>query len=190
MTNETRLLVRNLAEDYLKNLPKDVVGPSDFPVQIENIIQHLKGSIIEDVVDIYSDGYIKYTNKNIPIFEIHIRKISDEQRKRFTLAHELGHLFLHMDFFDEKKRKKHQVYQDCIYHRKSGNYAEEELQANEFAASILMPTDVFIQKAEENIVDGGSAYDVEKIAAFFNVSHLTVITRGRWLGLFAWDNSF
>lgn len=193
MNNETRLLIRSFAEDYLKYIyidNKDFNGPH-YPVRIEEIIDGLQGIIVEDLTDFTSDGNIVYAKDvDAHVFEIHIRKISDRQRKRFTLAHELGHLFLHMDFFDESKRAEHREYQDCSFYRQNNNYAEEELQANEFAASFLMPSKEFLKIANENIIYRENAYNVAKIAEHFDVSNLAALTRGRWLGIFKWDNSY
>ena len=151
MTNNTRLLIRKFAEEYLQDEVFKSSEQTDnlFPVDIIKVVKNLKGTIKEDIDDLSSDGYIQYTDETNFDFEIHIRNIRDERRKRFTLAHELGHLFLHMDFFDIEKRKQHKVYQDCRFYRKEGNYTEEELQTNEFAASFLMPSKKFTEVALE-----------------------------------------
>lgn len=103
MTYETRLLVRKVAEDCLVSIT-EAMGKSDiFPVDVEGVIKKLNGSIIEYENEDLSDGYIKYIDKKTPpSFQIHLKKITNDFRKRFTLAHELGHLILHMDFFDEE----------------------------------------------------------------------------------------
>lgn len=164
MTNTTRHLIRNFAETYLKSEVFKGSSDNHFPVDISHIVRTLKGVIIEDIDDLAFDGWIKYISNSSTSFEIHIRKMLPENRKRFTLAHELGHLFLHMDFFDAEKQKEHGEYKDCIFYRKEGNYAEEELQANEFAASLLMPSEAFFKKAAEHIIDAGRSYDVVAIA--------------------------
>jgi len=185
MTYETRLLVRKVAEDCLINITNTMNKQNVFPVDIENIIKNLNGKIVEYENENLSDGYIEYTNKGSPpSFKIHLKKIKNNLRKRFTLAHELGHLILHMDFFDEEARKKH----DENYYRTIGNYTEKELQADEFAASFLMPSKEFIKVASQNMLDYGSAYNVNAIAEHFEVSKLAVVTRGQFLGLFAWEN--
>ncbi len=183
MTYETRFLVRRVAENYLMSLKKTITNVDNFPIDVEGVIKHLNGSIYEYKDNTYSDGYIRYLNaSNPPSFEIHLKKISNQQRRRFTLAHELGHLILHMDFFEEKLRQKHGE----NYYRTAGDYAEKELQANEFAASFLMPSKFFIQIASENLDKDENKYNVDAMAEYFNVSRLAIITRGQWLGLFKW----
>lgn len=57
--------------------------------------------------------------------------IAGNGRDRFTLAHEIGHYFLHQDI-------------EVAYHRRLENlvtYKDPEWQANVFAAELLMPRD-------------------------------------------------
>jgi len=183
MTSETRMLVRKISERYLKTVTEEMGICDKYPVNVSDIIKYLHGNIIEYEDEGSSDGYIKYTNQeNPPSFEICLKKIANEARRRFTLAHELGHLILHMDFLDKEARKGY----DESYYRTIKNYTEKELQADEFAASFLMPSQEFIRIASENMLNYGSEYDVVSIASHFGVSKLAVITRGRFLGLFSW----
>lgn len=185
MTYETRLLIRQFAEDYLMSFPAEIANNDKFPVNIESVIKQINGTIFEHNDINFSDGYIKYTNQGIPpSFEIHLKKITNELQKRFTLAHELGHLILHMDFFNEKARNIHEE----GYYRTIGSYTEKELQADEFAASFLMPSQAFIRIASENMVNYGSTYNISSIANRFGVSKSTVITRGQFFGIFSWDS--
>ena len=178
MTYEARMLVRRISERYLASVIKEMGKCYEFPVDISGIITHLGGNVIEYENGGFSDGYVKYINKgNPPSFEICLKKITNEARRRFTLAHELGHLILHMDFFDEEARKKH----DESYYRTVGDYTEKELQADEFAASFLMPSQTFIKIALENTLNYGSEYDVKAISDYFGVS--------KFLGLFSWGES-
>lgn len=183
MTYKIRLLVRKIAENYLKSVKGKEVTPDMFPIDVETIISDINGTIIECDNNDLSDGFIKYIDKGEPpTFEIHLKKETNVQRKRFTLAHELGHLILHMDFFDKGARAIH----DENYYRTAGDYTEKELQADEFAASFLMPSQCFKQVAYDNMINNGQAYDISAIADYFNVSKLAAITRGRWLGMFQW----
>jgi Zn-dependent peptidase ImmA (M78 family) len=53
-------------------------------------------------------------------------------RKRFTIAHELGHFLLHRERLDNGE-----MIDDAMY--RSGVTAKEETEANRFAAELLMP---------------------------------------------------
>ena len=183
LTYEIRLLVRKIAENYLKSVKGKEVTPDMFPIDVETIISDINGTIIECGNNDLSDGFIKYIDKGEPpTFEIHLKKETNVQRKRFTLAHELGHLVLHMDFFDKGARAIH----DENYYRTAGDYTEKELQADEFAYSVLMPSKIFMKVADNNMIDHRSKYNVKAIAQYFGVSELKALTRGRWLGIFRW----
>ena len=70
-------------------------------------------------------------------FEILVNKFDSEKRRRFTVAHELGHFILHGgdDFYDSKDILFRSVSQMDI----SENDRRKEVQANMFAAELLMP---------------------------------------------------
>ena len=110
---------------------------------------------------------------------IAISYFQNPQRKTFTIAHELGHLFLHMGFIID--RNLWQTQNETVY-RRFGT-SEQEYQANEFAASLLMPQvaykRVLDQYSENNMVD------MSKVAKHFNVSMAAAINRGRFLGYLA-----
>ena len=87
-------------------------------------------------------------------------KISME-RKRFTVAHELGHLLLHSDSFDGICTEEN---------------PKEEKEANSFATELLMPQNAFLDKLKE--YRGISWIDaVLYIKQYFGVSYKTVLYR-------------
>lgn len=88
-------------------------------------------------------------------------------RINFTLAHEFGHYLLHRDDHPEGIECGQQ---DMV--RWDGEYREIEQQANEFAATLLMPFDDFriqigprIQPSLENISFCADRYRVSLVAA-------------------------
>lgn len=97
---------------------------------------------------------------------IYIREADNAFRKRFTVAHELGHLVLHMD--DEEDENF--VDSDAIFARNSdfGFYdatdRQKEKEANAFAAELLMPE----QKVKEHFEE--CFYSPELMSAKFQVS--------------------
>lgn len=60
-----------------------------------------------------------------------------DNRKRFTIAHELAHFLLHKDIIDRKG-----LVDDAMY--RSGASREEEYQANRMAAELLMPKSLVV----------------------------------------------
>ena len=117
-------------------------------------------------------------------FRITLAEEPIEARQRFSIAHELGHLFLHMGYLvDEKKWASITDYRDSVYYR--FGYTEEEYEANEFAAALLMPSAEFDAVARRYAL--GTSYDVTAIARHFGVSAPAARVRGRFLGLFTWE---
>ncbi|MCD9853841.1 ImmA/IrrE family metallo-endopeptidase [Epilithonimonas sp. JDS] len=97
-----------------------------------------------------------------------------KERKRFTIAHELGHFVLHND---EPK-----VFMDKVFFRKnSGGYTSKdekiEKEANYFAASILMPEN-FIRK-EMSVLECDLHDDstISQMARKFGVSSSAMLYR-------------
>jgi Zn-dependent peptidase ImmA (M78 family) len=64
---------------------------------------------------------------------IYVNRGDSQQRKLFTVAHELGHYFVHRDFCDEF------VDGQLISRDDQERYAAKELEANEFAGNLIMP---------------------------------------------------
>ena len=75
--------------------------------------------------------------------EILAKKINEEndsyERRMFTLAHEIGHIVLHKELIQKKGG------QDIAYRMdlQSSSDIKMEREANEFAANLLMPQQLF-----------------------------------------------
>jgi Zn-dependent peptidase ImmA (M78 family) len=155
------------------------------PYDPKEAVTLLNGEIRENIVDSNIDAVIKKNGVNS--FIIFLNRTKPLVRERFTVAHELGHLFLHMGYLLEKTKwdsMSNNDFQDSAFFRMSDNYTQEENEANEFAASFLMPKKEFLVVAKQNL--DNSKYNIAPIAEYFNVSEPAAINRGRWLGIFAW----
>lgn len=153
----------------------------DIPIEIEKVPKKLGGKLryVERVEDHNVEAMIKKVDDT---FEIQIRQDVYHLRNRFSIAHELGHLFMHMGYIiDEELWKDTDDYKDSVYYRYG--HTVEEHEANEFAAAFLMPKDIFIEIAEKHY-EGGT-YNLQPIADFFKVSIEAARVRGRRLGLFS-----
>jgi Zn-dependent peptidase ImmA (M78 family) len=83
--------------------------------------------------------FIRFFQKILRVARRHRRVIvvnskHSSTRKRFTIAHELGHYFI-------QNKPSH-----CFAHRDAGNYSLEERYANNFASTLLMPEDEIIRE--------------------------------------------
>jgi len=103
-------------------------------------------------------------------------------RRRFTIAHELGHYELHRDKSDLFVDKQ-------FIFRSKNNYTTPvdqtmEQEANAFASAILMPTDLVREKVDSMAIDLGSEVAIRDLAKAFEVSTTAMSLRISALGLF------
>ncbi|MDE1567097.1 ImmA/IrrE family metallo-endopeptidase [Aquabacter sp. P-9] len=107
-------------------------------------------------------------------FQIFLPTVTTVERDRFTIAHELGHLFLH---FPKVKRDHPGCAMVATRKIKPGDPDQQraEWEANWFAAAFLMPAESFRDHCRQHGI--GSA------ATKFGVSHVAAEVRARTLGL-------
>ncbi|MBK7764388.1 MAG: ImmA/IrrE family metallo-endopeptidase [Bacteroidetes bacterium] len=105
------------------------------------------------------EGYIGYNFNDPPV------------RRRFTIAHELGHYELHHVhsetsslFIDNQFRIE--------FRNQSSSTGEQqkEIEANAFAAAILMPRHLLIKEIDNNHLDLSDDKNLHLLAKKFNVS--------------------
>ena len=171
MDSSTRIFIDNLAEAVI-----DAYGITIPIDNIEDVVKKIGGEIVEkaDLDDLY-DGTIRKVDQSS--FSIVISPFQSEGRKDFTVEHELGHLFLHMGFGVDPDLWSRQ--NDTIY-RRFGT-SEQEYQANEFAAALLMPQKEYLSELLRNKTDDGKVC-ISEIADYFHVSNAAAGNRGKFLG--------
>lgn len=105
-------------------------------------------------------------------------------RQRFTVAHELGHLKLH----DPKKLFLDRSVQVHMRDERSGLGTEkEEIEANAFAAELLMPRDLIYRELGKIVSTDDPRADisvVENLARVFKVSTQAMAFRLANLGVY------
>ncbi|GAB6042595.1 ImmA/IrrE family metallo-endopeptidase [Endothiovibrio diazotrophicus] len=129
----------------------------------------------------WGDGVIApISAEREPAFEIRIPRHTSPKRNLFTIAHELGHLFVHMDYGLESYAETiaEGDFRDTMMARSARNATEYE--ANHFAACLLMP------ETEFRRVWGERAGDRDAVAEHFGVSIAAATTRGQFLELISW----
>jgi Zn-dependent peptidase ImmA (M78 family) len=150
---------------FLKNYYK-------YPFKIREYCQEL-GLTIKEVENVDISGEVDIDKK---IINLNIKDA--EERKRFTLAHELGHYFFHKNY---KKRSTNYYYNE--------QEREEEQLCNNFAGVLLMP-----KFAIDRILDIYKTNSTEKgmilyptlsfLATVFKVSIPAIKTRLSILGYY------
>lgn len=140
------------------------LNSSRLPIPIRELIEKLGVTVIEHDFDNNISGVLSINGQNK---SIGINKSEGEQRKRFTLAHELGHLILHQE--------KGNLFMDSILFRKTGDgYTKKEekieREANFFAANILMPANRVREELRNVTLDFIEDTSIEDLAEKFGVS--------------------
>jgi Zn-dependent peptidase ImmA (M78 family) len=175
MTPEKRKKISDLANSVRTAL--ELAPPVDMRVAVERLGGALQFVPPDNI------GYEAIVEKIGEGFQILIANDRAETRQNFSVAHEIGHLFLHMGFLVNPEVWAGIVrYEDSV--RARYGYSEEEHEANQFAAAFLMPEAEFVAVANAALNDG--AFDLSAIAREFGVSESAAKTRGQWLGLFSW----
>ncbi len=110
---------------------------------------------------------------------IGVNSFHPKVRQRFTMAHELGHFFLHQN---------DALYVDKAVQAKFRNNLsqqgidEDEMEANLFAAEILMPRDLIAQDLERTEAIDILDEDFDQLAHRYNVSTQALFLRLMNLG--------
>lgn len=155
--------------------------PFSVPIDIEKLINFLNIKIENkpDFTKMKVLGSIRIKD-NEPV--IWINKIANQLnvRRRFTLAHELGHYMLHLAplttwnneaFVDEK-----------ISFNRDDEWDHREMEANGFAAQLLMPAHIVKDKVN-SYTKKNQPLDIEKLSNEFEVSKVAMQYRLKSLGI-------
>lgn len=153
------------------------------PIDIEKIANKLGLEIrIEDLGRNVSGVLIIKDGKGV--IGYNPSENSSNVRRRFTIAHEIGHFLLHSHnekiFVDKKAFRTH-------YRNSDSSSGEQKLEreANAFAASILMPRDLLLKDLDKIPFDLGDEQDsIKGLADKFQVSSQAMAFRLSNLGLF------
>ena len=140
--------IERLAEEFLAQIPSYVWDGATLPVPIEEIADTQIGLLVRDVEDLSTapgapelDRGQALSGLLLPaIGEIWVNADEGRQwpaRRRFTIAHELGHWRLHRDVERAVFCRKGSIEPDPVQSRQLLPPAED--QANAFAAAVLMP---------------------------------------------------
>jgi Zn-dependent peptidase ImmA (M78 family) len=134
---------------------------------------------ITELQDNNISGAILYDPKEKK-FEIVINKNKPDVRRYFTTAHELGHYFLHSDYIITSKGlvdgENTLEGNTALFRDDNTTSTTFEIEANRFAAALLMPGDL-VAKAWSELKS------VEACARAFNVSISAMSIRLERLGL-------
>lgn len=155
--------IRKSVEEILK-----AQNISSLPIDVKRVARSLGADVVEKDLDHDTSGLLAVTHGKRTIA---YNSAHSENRQRFTIAHEIGHLVLHAagidhdDIFIDKK----------VYNRNSqasqGIY-RQEIEANRFAAELLMPKKMLLITIKEfgGDIDLSDDIMLGKLARKFEVS--------------------
>ncbi|HVZ42517.1 MAG TPA: ImmA/IrrE family metallo-endopeptidase [Ramlibacter sp.] len=117
-------------------------GEDSIPVNVKVVAEHLGARVVEEGFSDDLSGVLLRKGGNCTIA---VNFAHSPLRRRFTIAHECGHLVL---------EHKGEVFIDKhVLNRRDGNSSlavnEQEIQANQFAASLLMPREEVVRHMDE-----------------------------------------
>jgi hypothetical protein len=139
-------------------------GVSREPVSLRDVVSALNLEVVQTAGEPFScEAALERVGDG---HRIVLHGPSSERRRRFTIAHEIGHFVLHPRRLAPQRNG-------------GGNMAwqEQEREADQFAAELLMP-EVLVREAVS--LHGP---DTGRLADRFEVSRQAMLTRLKWLGL-------
>lgn len=150
--------------DRLVNQLLSRAGATNPPVDLDKIAKLLDVSIHHETFDDEISGVLI---RNEDGNAIGVNKKHSKVRQRFTIAHEFGHLQLHdglpirvdtafrVNWRRASTAKPHDI---------------EEIEANSFAAKLLMPTPMILSVHSSNSFELEDDAEVSRLARVFGVS--------------------
>ena len=160
-------ITENLLCNYYQTQSITDIKPPINPIAIA---QEYDIKIYSSQLDDHVDGIYDKSKK-----EIYVSRASSRSRQAFTIAHELGHYFLHAD-------KDFDVFYRRDLETLGMPKFTEEKEANYFAANLLMPAQL-ITKYHKQRSEEGKLNIAGRLAETFKVSETAVKWRLRNLGL-------
>lgn len=170
---KNRRSIEQQARDLLKEL-----NLGSIPVPVDRIAHALGARVFYSALDEELSGMV-YIRDSVPI--IGVNSLHHPHRQRFTLAHEIGHLHLHEE---DIRRAVHvdKKFTEAVLrrdHRSSRGIDEKEIEANQFAAALLMPAEPLHLALEQAEVDVEDERALDELARCFRVSKATLQYRIR-----------
>lgn len=179
MTSNTKSFKN--AQELLSFAAKEMGKPLSAPIDVEAVAALAGARIvaIRNPSDHEEIGRIS-VDESGPLITVNTLQNLYSPRRRFTIAHELGHLCLHLKdggcFSDDRKSMS----------RHGSFWNQNEYEANKFAAELLMPESMVLEYAE-NIVNNekiDTAADlVRRLSEEFRVSATAMEYRLRNIGV-------
>lgn len=142
------------------------------PVPIERLARIAGAEIQYEPFSGRVSGMVYRHPGNPPV--IGVNSSHPETRQRFTIAHELGHILLHEDeefHVDETSSIRFRDEESSLATK------DEEIEANQFAAELLMPEDLLLDEIDSLPGDVDPEDAIPILAERFQVSEQALTLR-------------
>lgn len=189
MTRIDAELIERTAQKVLRD-----AGALTIPIDLDRVLRDLNVRVHEEDMDDETAGVLIVKGEQRHVL---VNKDHSSNRRRFTVAHELGHLVLHDDegngdesgermYIDRQIRVYQRVGEptSAVYQQEgSQTTIEQEREANFFAACLLMPAHhVTLAAQERDLFDEVSvaslarSFEVSEQAMYIRLQQLQVVT--------------
>lgn len=150
-------------------------------VDLKPILKGLGVEIIEESLDDDVSGVLVIKNSK-PFIFVNKNQVCQQERTRFTIAHELGHLVFHHSVLNVLKS---QLDLPAVMFRDGNSSTGEhrkEIEANQFAAELLMPKELIDDFMQEKNVSFFNEKLIDDLAKKLKVSIQAISIRLTRLG--------
>ncbi|PIV06850.1 MAG: hypothetical protein CO013_01520 [Syntrophobacterales bacterium CG_4_8_14_3_um_filter_58_8] len=125
------------------------------PVDVEAIVEFKLKLDIEPEHNLAQqtdmEAYLRSDLTGIVVDHDHYMDEKFASRMRFSFAHELGHFFLHREFYERVAFESADEWKEILLGLPEADYTNFEYQANEFAGRLLVPREALIHEIEKSI---------------------------------------
>lgn len=164
IAEERKAYIREIVNSLLSKSLDDIVREEKIDLLVTDT------SIVREWVS----GIILYSSTENK-FKIYINSSDPKNRQRFTLAHELGHYFLHKDYLQKKQHivldnQENIMFRPSVWQDDDEETRKNDEEANFFAAELLMPEDM-VRRAR------WVTRDIKALTEIFQVSPIAITYR-------------
>lgn len=156
----------------------DDLGIHTVPIPVDRIARSLGAQIRYSLLDEELSGLVCIQN-GVPI--IGVNTLHHPHRQRFTIAHEVAHLHLHREHIASAVHIDKRFTVPALKRDANSATGTErlEIEANQFAAALLMPRHLLLNYLNESLFDIDDEGPLEELSRKFHVSKTTLQFRIR-----------
>lgn len=169
---------RGQAEQLIKRMNIDA---ADLPIDVKKIAEDLGLTVTETILDEGVSGLLIKRKLDGDTADIFVNRGDPPRRRRFTVAHEIAHFVLSHEFDSTGVHVDRGIH--AIPRRsKLAKVEPKEVEANQFAATLLMPEQL-VHDAVDELGLPLFDYDITTLADNFDVSEQAMTIRLGTLGI-------